>query len=710
MQLDTKVAVLLAVVVSVAVTAGITYMIYPQAPQASDPEPATDGHAAELFGGTNEIRRISSLEELRDVLESSGDEAGRGEVFFSAEMARGAIMAQSAAMVGDADVSFKGMDYSSTNVQVKNVDEPDYLKNDAKYVYIAYENTLSIIDAYPAESAGLILRATLDIESRYIHNMFLNGDRLVIFYAGDSQEEIIPLYDYVPRRTYNPVTHVLIMDVADKASPEIVNDYSIDGYFKDARMIGNHTYFVTGTYVDYSSPRIPAIFEDSVRVATSEAFYFDNEEEFSEFNTLTAIDIFGGITASKTFLMGYTGTFYVSEDNFYLTYQKGVSFGHHEEVLQERFFEIILPLLPGGIQDEIKSIQDGPAPDPVKWNDISEVMQEAYSQMDEESKQELFGAIGDALDEYDARTRTGETVIHRVSIDAGQIEYAAGGSVPGRLLNQFSMDQSGDRLRVATTTQYYTPSHGLVRANAVYILDSQMEVVGGLDRIAPDESIFSSRFMQDRLYLVTFRQVDPFFVIDLSGDVPKILGELKIPGFSNYLHPFDDEHVIGIGRDTKVDDNGRVQQLGVKIALFNVADVSNPTVADDLVIGGAGTQSEALYNHKAFLFDGTRGVMVIPVVTDTAMPGVADPSREGYWNGFHVFDVDRSGFDPRGIVIHGEGDRYIHAGDPRAFYIDDVLYTVYDTSLKMSDFGSLEEINSIEFANTGRLLLDLVRP
>ena len=201
-------------------------------------------------------------------------------------MARGAIMAQSAAMVGDADVSFKGMDYSSTNVQVKNVDEPDYLKNDAKYVYIAYENTLSIIDAYPAESAGLILRATLDIESRYIHNMFLNGDRLVIFYTGDSQEEIIPLYDYVPRRTYNPVTHVLIMDVADKASPEIVNDYSIDGYFKDARMIGNHTYFVTGTYVDYSSPRIPAIFEDSVRVATSEAFYFDNEEEFSEFNTL----------------------------------------------------------------------------------------------------------------------------------------------------------------------------------------------------------------------------------------------------------------------------------------------------------------------------------------------------------------------------------------------------------------------------------------
>ena len=101
-------------------------------------------------------------------------------------------------------------------------------------------------------------------------------------------------------------------------------------------------------------------------------------------------------------------------------------------------------------------------------------------------------------------------------------------------------------------------------------------VVGGLDEIAPDESIFSARFMGDRLYLVTFQQIDPFFVIDLSSDTPKILGELKIPGFSNYLHPYDEDHVIGIGRDTKEIGSGRVQQLGVKIALFDVSNVSDP--------------------------------------------------------------------------------------------------------------------------------------
>ena len=124
-----------------------------------------------------------------------------------------------------------GSDYSTTNVQVANVDEPDYLKNDSKYVYIVSRNTLSIIDAYPAESAKLVLKIALDIESQYIQNMFLNDDRLVIFYNGQSDEEIIPQFDFVPRRSYSSVTHALIIDVSDKEKPNILKDYSIDGPF-----------------------------------------------------------------------------------------------------------------------------------------------------------------------------------------------------------------------------------------------------------------------------------------------------------------------------------------------------------------------------------------------------------------------------------------------------------------------------------------------
>src|SRR5690606_11294245 len=125
------------------------------------------------------------------------------------------------------------------------------------------------------------------------------------------------------------------------------------------------------------------------------------------------------------------------------------------------------------------------------------------------------------------------------------INYLAKGEVPGRLLNQFSMDEDGDRFRVATTFDFYSPYRGPVLYNNVYVLDESMRLVGKLEEIAPDESIYSARFMNDRLYLVTFQRMDPFFVIDLSEDNPRVLGELKLPGYSNYLHPYDENHVQG---------------------------------------------------------------------------------------------------------------------------------------------------------------------
>ena len=210
---------------------------------------------------------------------------------------------------------------------------------------------------------------------------------------------------------------------------------------------------------------------------------------------------------------------------------------------------------------------------------------------------------------------------------------------------------------------------------------------------------------------MTFQQIDPFFVIDLSTDNPKILGELKIPGFSNYLHPFDDEHVIGIGRDTKEMDNGRVQQLGVKIALFNVSDVENPQVADEIIIGDRSTNSEALYNHKAFFFDKPRGILSIPI------SGNGDSLKQEFdskiiapefnqWGGFYVYDLSSSkGFELKGAITHVDGDsRYYGMSNARTFYIEDVLYTVSEEYLKMSSIEDLENMNSIKLGNTGKFI------
>lgn len=722
--MSSKVIIPIVIAISVIVTAGIMYGIsFEQQPQVVQLPPEiiyVDKTVSEFFEGTNEIKKISSQEELKNILEASLLFSGN---FYDTNILTRNIAVSEEMMFDSFDgittsaptakVESGGTDYSTTNVQVANVDEPDYIKNDSKYVYIVSRNTLSIIDAYPAEDAKVILKIALDIESQYIQNMFLNEDRLVIFYNGQSDDEIIPQFDFIPRRSYSSVTHALIVDVSDKEKPTILKDYSIDGHFKDARMIGNYAYFVTNNYINYQYPKLPVILENSIRIMTPDAFYFDNIEEFSNFSTLTAIDIFGDTINSETFLMGHTGAFYVSEDNFYLTYQQYMPNVFYENSAQNRFFDVIVPMLPNEIQNEIKLIQnDSTLSSSTQWIQISELMQKSYNEMDKNEKEKLFEKIKNALNEYDVKIQedTRKTIIHKISIDEEKIKYVAKGEVPGRLLNQFSMDQSGDRFRVATTTEIYTQYEGTIRSNAVYVLDEKLDIVGQLEDIAPEESIFSARFMGDRLYLVTFQQIDPFFVIDLSSDTPKILGELKIPGFSNYLHPFDEEHVIGVGRDTKEIDNGRIQQLGIKISLFNVSDVNNPKVAGDIIIGDSSTHSEALYNHKAFFFDKTRGVISIPISGD--VKGLENTSSKMFapdynrWSGFYVFDVDKSnGFEVKGTITHSDSDsRYYGMSNARTFYIDDVLYTASQGYLKMNSFDNLDKINSIKLENTGKFI------
>ena len=732
--MNPKIIIPIVIAISVIVTAGVMYSInFDQKPQVTQiPEPEiiyVDKSTSEYFEGTNNIKKISSQDELKNILDISASFEGNfyDDRMFRTTMEVDALMVESEESAGESIPALAqttsdsisktesgGSEYSTTNVQIENVDEPDYLKNDSKYVYIVSQNTLTIIDAYPAESAKLILKIALDIESQYIQNMFLNQDRLVIFYNGQSDDEIIPQYDFIPRRSYSSVTHALIVDVSDKENPKILKDYSIDGHFRDARMIGDYAYFVTNSNIDYQYPRLPVIMEDSIKIMTPEAFYFDNVEQFSNFNTLTAIDIFGDKINSETFLMGYSGTFYVSQDNFYLTYQQDIPFGFYENSSKNRFFDAVVPLLPNNIQDEISLIKNDSSINlSTQWIKISELMQKSYNEMNKNDKENLFEKIRDALNEYDTKIQeeTRKTIIHKISIDEDKIEYVAKGHIPGRLLNQFSMDENGDRFRVATTIEHYIQHQGTIRSNAVYVLDEQLSIVGELEDIAPDESIFSAKFIGDRLYLVTFQQIDPFFVIDLSTDTPKILGELKIPGFSNYLHPYDEEHIIGIGRDTKETDNGRVQQLGIKIALFNVIDVNNPKVADDIIVGDSSTQSEALYNHKAFFFDKTSGILSIPISGDVKSLNENSNSKMfapdyNRWSGFYVFDLDNTdGFNLKGTVTHSaEDSRYYGMNNARTFYIDDVLYTASEEYLKMNFLNNLEEINLIKLENTGKFI------
>ena len=381
-------------------------------------------------------------------------------------------------------------------------------------------------------------------------------------------------------------------------------------------------------------------------------------------------------------------------------------YNFYENSSRDRFFDVIVPLLPQELQNKIESIKkDTSLSSARQWNEIAELMQNSYNKMTQSQKEKLFDNIREALSEYDRKVHEDslKTIIHKISIDKENLKYITKGSVPGRLLNQFSMDEKDDRFRVATTKEYYSQFKGTIRTNAVYILDTDLKIVGGIDDVAPDESIFSARFMGDRLYLVTFQQIDPFFVIDLSTDTP------KIPGFSNYLHPYDDDHIIGLGRETKDMGNGRVQQLGVKVALFDVSNVKDPKVIDDFVIGDSSTYSTALDNHKAFFYDKKKNILSIPITSDTkSLEGLSVKIAPDWnrWNGFYVFDLDiTNGINLKGTITHAEdGTRYYGMGNSRTFYISEVLYTASDSYLKMNNIDTLKDINSIKLENTGKFI------
>jgi inhibitor of cysteine peptidase len=297
------------------------------------------------------------------------------------------------------------------------------------------------------------------------------------------------------------------------------------------------------------------------------------------------------------------------------------------------------------------------------------------------------------------------TTIHRIHIEGEEIDYVASGAVPGMVLNQFSMDEYDSYFRVATTTFAQTTE------NNIYVLNMSLEITGSLEDLASGETIYSARFMGERGYLVTFKQIDPLFVIDLSDPYdPEVLGYLKVTGYSDYLHPYDENHIIGVGKET-TDAGEFAWYQGVKISLFDVTDVSNPVEIDKLEIGDRGTDSPVLRDHKAFLFDRTRNLLVMPIleasVNVSAYPeGVPSWAYgEPVYQGAYVFNISvDNGLQLKGRVTHiedpAELEEYYYYYSPffviRSLYIDDVLYTISNAKIKMNNLENLDYINEVE--------------
>jgi uncharacterized secreted protein with C-terminal beta-propeller domain len=282
------------------------------------------------------------------------------------------------------------------------------------------------------------------------------------------------------------------------------------------------------------------------------------------------------------------------------------------------------------------------------------------------------------------------------------------------------MDEYQGDFRIATTQGEIWRTDEYTSRNSVFILDGNLNITGRLENIAPGEKIYSARFIGDRGYLVTFKTVDPFFVLDLKDPGnPAILGALKIPGYSDYLHPYDENHVIGFGKDTvELSNSGAAPgetmafYTGMKMALFDVTDVNNPVEMFRETIGDRGTDSDLLHNHKALLFDKDKNLLAFPVmvmVVDESQvaPDSSIPQYGTFaFQGAYVYNLDlTNGFSMKGRLTHLSVEDYLKAGNywfdsnkniARVLYINDSLYTLSNSIIMANSLDDLHEIKRLE--------------
>ena len=692
----------------------------------------------EKLAAQSKIKKFSNYDELKEFLETNADNSSNGYGYGMARddaMMEKTVSAPSASFgsAGVAAADMKGeessqsanfvrstSDYSKTNIQVEGVDEADIIKTDGSYIYAVVKNALYIVKANPADQADIVSKIDFKVRPT---DIYINGNYLVI-YGDDNALYEGDLYKTFRRR--GNFVFLKIFDISDKKNPKQVRDLDIEGNVSDSRMIGDYVYFVTNNYNYYYIadepivPRIidngkvlPNVCDNGVKCFAPNVYYFDMPYDNYNFTTVTAINVKDANAAvnGEVYMLSGSQNIYVSQNNIYITYTKYIS---EYELQMVVIKDLLLPKLSAKDQDKIKKIEAtenyilSPSEKMAKIANIIERFRATLS--DEEQKKIEDEMMAKMKAKYqDISKELEKTVIHKIAINKDKLEYKAVGEVTGSVLNQFSMDEANGKFRIATTKNQtwsrYMDEKEVQSYNNLYVLDENLKVVGSSENLAQGERIYSVRFMQNRAYMVTFQQTDPLFVIDLSNpQSPKVLGKLKIPGFSNYLHPYDDTTLIGIGKDTSESEWGGVTTKGLKLSLFNVADVANPKEIGAYVMGDMGSDSIALNDHKAFLFSREKNLLVIPVT-------IRESIRPNEWgnltfSGAAVFKVDKNGFELKGKIDHSDGGKmsaedywggyqYYDNTVKRILYIDNTLYTFSNNYLQANDLNDLGLIKDL---------------
>ncbi len=607
--------------------------------------------------------------------------------------------------------------FTKTNNQVVGVDEADRVKTDGKYIYTIHGRQVVIVKSWPAKSTRVVARYEVGKRSTP-HQLFIKGDRLVVFSRstvlmgvrpGLANRPVTTRFQRrgrpMPTRIHRQVTKVTVLDIKDRKSPKLVANIDVEGSMLRARMIGRNVYLVSN-------------FRFSIPKAIRSVLGKYSRYRYGGMTTAALAQLRSDIRRAVT-------TMPLSQ------LMPTIRFEHQRGVHSTRPLlgcsDLYLPTT--GIASNLLTLtRINTHGGPVHATGIMASGMKVYA-----SKKSLYAAANAT---NPSNPRQSGTAIHKFDLGSGKgaPTFAASGWVPGTLLNQFSMDEHKNHLRVAVTERGYVgkvPWHRWNRwrgrswttSSAVFVLRQKGEglcTVGSVRGLAPNERIYAARMMGDKGYLVTFRRTDPLYTLDLSAPTePTVRGELKIPGFSSYIHPLGKDKLLTVGQNA--DENGRVK--GAHLQIFDVSDLSNPrrTAHYELTTGRGTSRSTAQWDHHAFTYNARKNILALPLtvyryhangghfnglvlvrVNSNAGSSNRESVGSGPGRGFHeIGAIDHSDLAQRAACARSPyqcsrpASSYWNVAINRSLFIDDHLYTLSTQGLKVNRLGRLGRLNRV---------------
>ncbi|MDA4114285.1 MAG: beta-propeller domain-containing protein, partial [Thaumarchaeota archaeon] len=634
------------------------------------PSSTSSASSSSIGAQPGQLRSFQNSSQLQNFMAANAKSAQEYDAYGGAGLIGGPMMlvgglttstvtmAASATAGQSVDSSATSPSFTGTNVQVQGVDEPDIVKTDGTHIFVASTGSgsspaggsaVTIVQAYPPSSNAVL--STVSLSGQVIGIEVAQGRLMVIDQLYTNNTAYIGLFLY---------------NTSSLSSPRLISNVTVAGTYVAARMAQGYLYAVvqqpsyTFNGQGNATGVMPYMTVNGQRAAlpTSSIFYTPNNSQIGDYTMIASVSMASGAETTISVLTGPSSTVYVSTSDIYVVYSDYRLFANVDGIPGNVFN--------GGVPITSPSVQQ---------DQNSTIFRASYS-------------------------------------SDGKVVVRAVGTVPGSVLNQFSMDEYNSYFRVATS-RLATIAGNSTESDDVYVLNQNMSQVSALRNIAPGENLYAVRFAGDMGYVVTFEQVDPLFAISFADIAhPVILSALKVNGYSDYLQPlFGNSYLLGVGKDTVASSTGNfAYYLGLKLSLFHVAANGSSSDVSDYMIGDRGTDSPVLTDHLALTYDPANNITVIPVLlaqvpaneqsSGTSSQG-PPPFGNPVWQGAYVFRVNSTGFTLLGRVTQYPANQ--NYGDSpngnlqieRSIIIGGYLYTISQSELMVSSLSSLTTVATV---------------